>query len=147
VTDPPSGSVPWPVVARAQQPAVPTIGVLYLVPLGASQAMFVDPFRRGLVETGFVDARNVGIEILSADGHNERLPALAADLVLRRVALIFAPTGVAAAAAKTAPQTIPVVFIMGANPVEAGLVASLNRPGGNLTGVAVLGAEIATADS
>jgi putative tryptophan/tyrosine transport system substrate-binding protein len=130
--------------ARAQQPAVPTIGVLDLRPPSAPQTNFVDPFRRGLAEAGFVEGRNVAIEIHSAEGRGDRLPALAANLALRRVALIFAPTGSAAMAAKEATRTIPVVFAMGGDPVETGLVASLNHPGGNLTGIAILGAEIAT---
>jgi putative tryptophan/tyrosine transport system substrate-binding protein len=136
-----AGAATTPLLTHAQ--SIPIIGVLDIRPLGASQTNFIDPFRRGLAETGFVDGRNVAIEIHSADGHAERLPTLAAELVQRRIALIYAPTGSAATAAKEATRSTPVVFLMGDNPVEVGLVASLNHPGGNLTGVAVIGAEIA----
>jgi putative tryptophan/tyrosine transport system substrate-binding protein len=111
--------------------------------VGASREDFIDPFLRGLAETGFVEGRNVAIEIRSSDGHSERLSVLAADFVRQKVALIFAPTNVAALAAKEATRTIPVVFFSGFDPVETGVVASLNRPGGNLTGVAILATEIA----
>jgi putative tryptophan/tyrosine transport system substrate-binding protein len=113
--------------ARAQQRAVPTIGVLDLRPPSAPQTNFVDPFRRGLAEAGFVEGRNVAIEIHSAEGRGDRLPALAANLALRRVALIFTPTGSAPMPAKEATRTIPVVFAMGGDPVETRLVASLNH--------------------
>jgi putative tryptophan/tyrosine transport system substrate-binding protein len=132
----------WPVVARAQQQTKPTIGWLDTQPRGPTRE-FVDEFRRGLAEIGILDGRDVTIEYYNADGVNERLPVLAADLVKRRPALIVAPTGVSALAAKEATPTIPIIFVAGSDPVELGLVASLNRPGGNLTGVAAQAAEIA----
>jgi putative tryptophan/tyrosine transport system substrate-binding protein len=95
------------------------------------------------VEIGFLEDRNVTVEYQTTDGHSERLSALAADLVLQRVAAIFADTTESALAAKAASRTIPVVFLIGADPVELGLVASLNRPGGNLTGVLLLSTAIA----
>jgi putative tryptophan/tyrosine transport system substrate-binding protein len=130
------------VVARAQQQTKPTIGWLDTQPRGPTRE-FVDEFRRGLAEIGILDGRDVTIEYYNADGVNERLPVLAADLVKRRPALIVAPTGVSALAAKEATPTIPIIFVAGSDPVELGLVASLNRPGGNLTGVGAQAAEIA----
>jgi putative ABC transport system substrate-binding protein len=103
----------------------------------------IAPFSQGLVETGYVVGRNVALERRDAHGHRERLPELAADLARRRVAVIIAATGASVAAAKAATQTVPVVFGMAGDPVENGFVASLNRPGGNLTGVASLAAESA----
>jgi putative ABC transport system substrate-binding protein len=136
------GAAAWPLVARAQQQTKPTVGWLTdaLPPRD-----FIDAFRRGLAEMGFLEGRDVTLEYHTTDGHSERLSPLLADLVLRRVAVIFASTTASAVAAEAATRTIPipVVFEMGADPVELGLVASLNRPGGNLTGVVSLGAEIA----
>jgi putative ABC transport system substrate-binding protein len=124
----------WPVAARAQQPTIPVIGYLDGATLEGS-AHLVAAFRRGLAETGYVEGRNVAIEHRWADGQIDPLPAMAADLVRRRVALIIAAPSPAALAAKSATTTIPIVFVSGVDPVQAGLVLSLNRPGGNLTGV------------
>jgi putative ABC transport system substrate-binding protein len=131
----------WPLAARAQQRSLPVIGWLNQIEGQIDRA--TAPFNQGLAETGYVVGRNVALERRDAEGHRERLPELAADLVRRRVAVIIATTGSSVEVAKAATQTIPVVFIMAADPVENGVVASLNRPGGNLTGVALLGAEIA----
>jgi putative ABC transport system substrate-binding protein len=136
------GAAGWPLVARAQQQTKPVIGWLDQRP-GVPPREFIEAFRWGLAEAGFSEGRDVTVEYRTAYGHLERLPALAADLVLERVAVIFAETTESALAAKAATHDIPVVFLIGADPVELGLVASLGRPGGNLTGAAVLGAEIA----
>jgi len=130
----------WPRAARAQQPPVPTIGYLEI---GSSGAIVEAAFRKGLSEMGFVDGRNVAIEFRYAEDQNDRLPPLAAELVRRRVAVIFASGGaVVVPAAKAATATIPIVFTTGANPVETGMVASFNRPGGNVTGISSMTTEL-----
>jgi putative tryptophan/tyrosine transport system substrate-binding protein len=133
----------WPVVGHAQRRALPVIGYLSNGSLDTRRDLLA-AFLGGLAETGFVEGRNVDIEYRWADDRTERLPALAADLVRRQVAAIAAPsTAATALAAQAATQDIPVVFLTGADPVELGLVTSFNRPGGNLTGVAVLSAQLA----
>ena len=134
-------STRWPRAARAQQ-RMPVVGYLGSESLEAERE-FVAAFRRGLAETGYVEGRNVAIEYRWAESRNDRLPALAADLVRRQVAVIVTGSTPGALAAKAATQTIPIVFGVGSNPVEIGLVASLNRPGGNLTGVSQLNVDIA----
>ena len=136
-------AVVWSIGARAQQ-QIPVIGYLSV---GSPETDNIPgrlfAFRRGLDEAGYVEDRNVAIEYRWGEGHNDRLLALAGDLVRRQVSVIVAPGAPVALAAKAATPTIPIAFIAGIDPVESGLVASLNRPGGNVTGVSVLNAELA----
>jgi len=136
------GAAAWPVTVRAQQAGMPVVGYLHpAVPEGSAQTLAA--FRKGLSETGFVEGKNVRIEYRWGHNDNERLRDLAADLVRHRVGVIAMPSSAPAAlAAKTATDTVPIVFSTGADPVALGLVASLNRPGGNMTGVITMNLEL-----
>ena len=131
----------WPVVARAQQPALPVVGFVTMGSADASRG-FAAAFREGLSETGTLEGQNVAVEYHYLAGQSERLPALMADLVRRRVAVIATAVNAAAHAAKAATATIPIVFSVSEDPVKVGLVASLARPGGNATGINFFNGEV-----
>jgi len=137
-----SAAVAWPLGARAQQPKMPVVGFLN-GGLPEGYALYVAGFRRGLGETGYVEGKNVTVDYQWARGHYDRLQLMASDLVRRKVAVIAANTPTAPIA-KAATKEIPIVFVSTGDPVIAGLVASLNRPGGNVTGVGLLGPELET---
>jgi putative ABC transport system substrate-binding protein len=137
-----SAAVAWPLAARAQQPAMPVIGFLNSTSLDGYRPM-LNAFRQGLQQSGYSEGRNVAIEYRWAEGRNDRLPAMAAELVRRQVTVIVAMDTASVLAARAATTAVPIVFYTGGNPVQLGLVTTLSRPGGNLTGVVTLNVELA----
>jgi putative ABC transport system substrate-binding protein len=137
------GAVAWPVVARAQQPGMPVIGFLHLTSQDETRGYLPD-FHQGLADSGYMEGKNVAIEYRWGEGRNDQLPSLIAELVRRQVSVIVTlESTLAALAAKQATNTIPIIFMQGADPVRIGLVDSLSRPGGNLTGINLFLAEVA----
>ena len=138
------GAVLWPLAARAQQPTIPVIGFVHLTSPEAREREVLAAFHRGLRDTGYIEGRNVTLEYLWAQGQNDQLASLVAELVRRQVSVIVAlESTTSALAAKAATQTIPIVFMQAADPVRIGLVGSLNQPGGNATGIVLFGVEVA----
>jgi len=136
-------AIGWPLAARAQQPAMPVIGFLHLTSRDETRGYLPD-FHRGLADTGYIEGKNVAIEYRWGEGHNDRMPSLIAELVRSQVSVIVTlESTLTALAAKEATQTIPIIFMQGADPVRIGLVDSLSRPGGNLTGINTFLAEVA----
>jgi putative ABC transport system substrate-binding protein len=131
----------WPLAARAQQSAIPVVAFLHAASL-ETEVRGLAEFRKGLSAIGYVEGQNVMIEYRSAEGQADRLPALAADIVRRRVAIIATMANNAAVAAKATTTTVPIVFTVGGDPIKMGLVDSLNRPGGNITGISFLSSDI-----
>jgi putative tryptophan/tyrosine transport system substrate-binding protein len=141
------GAVAWPFAVRAQQPAMPVMGLLSSASLRGSYVDSISAFYEGLKDAGYIDGKNVRIESRWADGQYDRLPELAADLVRNRVSVIFATGSVVSPlAAKAATTAIPIVFAIGNDPVKFGLVGSINRPEGNITGTTFLTARLAPRD-